>query len=405
MHIFIFNLLVGQDSNLAAETFDDGTPKDQDNNLRNKRFSNSRIEEISMNFGNMTINSSLLSQSPLIPTTNSVPTSQTPDTPSESSTATRPNERATRSSQPVNMDTFLRALDKEFVDLSPDLKSKVIFSLNNCSNTNIDEKSIEIRKQLNDETVLKWFSKYIVYQRAPVESNFHTMYISLIEKTGKQEIFKIMTKETYHVLNRLLESDKGSSGSERSFQGSDKNILKNLGSWLGQLTIARNKPIIMKEFDIKAIVFDAYENQKLDYVLPLICKILVHGNQPGSVFKPKNAWMSSILSILTEISLMPEIKMALKCEIQVLLNNLGINEGEIMPSKAIQARMIQKRNLKASDSSELNGKLGKNVLGPEGQLTINELPQYVNIDSRLLEGINLPNLKTIVAQALDKAIK
>ena len=134
---------------------------------------------------------------------------------------------------------------------------------------------------------------------------------------------KIVIKDTYILLNRLLDVDRGPNSSEKSFiQGSDKNIIKNLGSWLGQLTLARNKPIIMKEFDIKALVVDGFENQKLDYILPLVCKILAHGSQPGSVFKPKNAWMNANLSVLAEISGMTEIKMALKCEIQVLLNNL-----------------------------------------------------------------------------------
>jgi len=310
--------------------------------------------------------------------------------------------------QPMTIDGILKSYDVEFTDIPEDLKSKLVFSLNNCSNTNLDEKTIEIRKLLNEnQNLIPWFSKHIVYQRAPIELNFHTMYINLLEKLAKPEIIKEITRETYSLLRKLLETDRVIPGVERNpIQLNDKNVLKNLGSWLGMLTLARNKPIILKEFDIKGIIVEAYENRKLDYILPLVCKILTHGSQPGSVFKPKNAWMNAVLSILVEISGL-EIKMALKCEIQVLLNNLGIlSESEITPSTIIHTRNSNRAALQnLVETPEDNGEIATNLYNIEGQLAIHELPQYVSIDNKLLEGLNLPNLKNVIAQALDKAIK
>jgi len=63
---------------------------------------------------------------------------------------------------------------------------------------------------------------------------------------------------------------------------------------------------------------EGYEKKKLDIIVPLVCKILVSGNQ-SDIFRPQNAWVKAILSILLEVSEMTEIKMALKCEIEVLL--------------------------------------------------------------------------------------
>ena len=310
--------------------------------------------------------------------------------------------------QPVSLESIFKGYDKEFTDIPEEWKNRIIFSLNNCSNSNIDEKSIEIAGYLVDEKMIRWFCKYVVYQRAPIESNFHAMYLNLNLKLGKKELFTLMTKETYGLLNRILENDKAYGVTEKSsIQGNDKNSLKNLGSWLGMLTIGRNKPIVMKDFDMKTLIIEAYENQKLDYMLPLVCKILAHGNHPASVFKPKNAWMHAILSILAEIAQMPEIKMALKCEVQVLLNSFGLVEGEITPSKIITNRKMQRRNMNpravGPQDYDLNGGQNRLLSANESQLTINELPQYVTIDQKYLA--ILPNLKAVVAQALDRAIK
>jgi len=387
---------------------------DQESSLKNRRFSNSRIEEMTQNFGSMVINSNLLAQSTPLSASSPQPTfnmNQEIYTPFQDQFSGTPSSATLRSPdrKPLTIDGILKSYDVEFTDVSEDLKSKLVFSLNNCSNTNLDEKTIEIRKLLNENPQLvPWIAKHIVFQRAPIELNFHTMYISLLEKLSKPELFKEVTRETYSLLRRLLDTDRVAPGVERNvIQLNDKNVLKNLGSWLGLLTLARNKPIILKEFDIKGIIVEGYENKKLDYILPLVCKILTHGSQPGSVFKPKNAWMNAVLSILVEISGLPEIKMALKCEIQVLLNNLGIlNESEIIPSKIIHTRNANRANQTLVENTEDQAGIGGvNIYNIEGQLAIHELPQYVTIDNRLLEGINLPNLKAIIAQALDNAIK
>lgn len=317
----------------------------------------------------------------------------------------QPSTQKTPPPQFVSFDSLLKGFDKESTDISEEWKSRVTFSVNNCSNSNIDEKSIEIRGLLNEEHVIKWFAKYIVYQRAPLESNFHSMYINLVNKIGKKEIFTYIIKETYALLNRIIEYDKIFSEAGKAYiQGNDKNNLKNLGSWLGMLTIGRNKPIVMKDFDLKTLIIEAYENQKLDYMLPLVCKILAHGTQANSVFKPKNAWMNALLAILAEITQMPEIKLALKCEVQVLLNNFGLDEGEVTPSKILQTRKMQRRNIqRGSESQDVNEQPIRFVIANETQLTLNELPQYITVDQKHLK--ILPNLKNSVAKALDEAIK
>ncbi len=54
---------------------------------------------------------------------------------------------------------------------------------------------------------------------------------------------------TYHNIGQLLRSSNIiTSARERS-------LLKNLGSWLGQITLARNKPVLQRQLDLKELLF------------------------------------------------------------------------------------------------------------------------------------------------------
>lgn len=55
----------------------------------------------------------------------------------------------------------------------------------------------------------------------------------------------------------LLRNDK----SEANF--SDKILLKNLGHWLGMLTLAKNRPILHVDIDMKSLLIEAYKKGPL----------------------------------------------------------------------------------------------------------------------------------------------
>ncbi|CAB0005984.1 unnamed protein product [Nesidiocoris tenuis] len=68
----------------------------------------------------------------------------------------------------------------------------------------------------------------------------------------------------------LLRSDKGIANF------SDRSLLKNLGHWLGMLTLGRNRPILSEELDMKSLLVEAYNKgqQELLYVVPFVAKVL-----------------------------------------------------------------------------------------------------------------------------------
>lgn len=54
------------------------------------------------------------------------------------------------------------------------------------------------------------------------------------------------------LLQVLLRADKSAANF------SDKSLLKNLGHWLGMLTLAKNKPILYSDIDMKSLLVESY---------------------------------------------------------------------------------------------------------------------------------------------------
>lgn len=315
-------------------------------------------------------------------------------------------------------------------------QNRLIFLLNNLDITRMDEKINELRMLLENDQTQKWFAKILVYKRAAQENiNLSTMltnYCIMLAKINRKSLFNYVLKETYTCIHKYLnmppvQSDKTSQR---------KNVLKNLGSWLGQLTLKREKPIILKHLNLKNLLFDACQNNKLPLVLPLVCKILEQSKET-MVFKPKNPWLSVILGLLCEIKSLTEIKTSVCLEIQLLFMNLGIEEKQIQPTdffspgklnqklismvnqgkapipnvfpaqKPIQPFVQPVNRPTSTTEAPANNLLSPPTNNYSAQLKIAQLPEYITIDDKNLSmyidmGINL---KLIVAQAVETAIK
>eukprot|EP00961_Rhodomonas_salina_P014399 193116-Rhodomonas_salina.5 len=134
-------------------------------------------------------------------------------------------------------------------------------------------------------------------------------------------------------------------------------------SWLGMLTIQKNKPILQvctrrylpmhtfrlaryqptcyrpvltnvqsiptnvhskpytpksganpRDLDLKALIIDAYEKGRLIAVVPFVAKILETCNN-SRIFCPPNPWTMLVLSLLAELHPMEDLKLNIKFEI------------------------------------------------------------------------------------------
>ncbi|XP_067012333.2 CCR4-NOT transcription complex subunit 1 isoform X3 [Anabrus simplex] len=232
----------------------------------------------------------------------------------------------------TNIDTLLVATEKEEKMTAPPeaLQDKIGFVFNNLSQLNLQTKCDELREIVTEE-YWPWMSQYLVMKRASIELNFHTLYSNFLDVLKLPELNNMVLRETFRNIKVLLRSDKGIANF------SDRSLLKNLGHWLGMLTLAKNRPILQDDIDLKSLLAEAYHKgqQELLYVVPFVAKVL-ESCAKSRVFKPPNPWTMGIMNVLAELHQEPDLKLNLKFEIEVLCKNLNIDVAELKPSNFLK---------------------------------------------------------------------
>ena len=246
----------------------------------------------------------------------------------------------------LNIDSLLSAEGDAPLPLAPSegLKDKIHFIINNVTKSNLRQKGRELKLILRAE-YLPYFSRYLVIKRVSIEANFQRLYAAFLDYVGVPDLRKVMLETTYYNIQVLLRNDKiVSSSSERS-------LLKNLGSWLGLLTIAKNKPIRSKYLDVKTLILEAYDTGRLIAVIPFAAKVL-ESCAESKVFKPPNPWLMAVVGLLREIFDLPGLKLNLKFEIEVLFNHLLLKMSEVKASKLLKDRQMHKNNSRQNEKMQ-----------------------------------------------------
>jgi CCR4-NOT transcription complex subunit 1 len=198
-------------------------------------------------------------------------TAKPPTTVSVQPTAVAPS-RVKSIANATNIDTLLVASSdrEEKINVPPDaVQEKTAFIFNNLSQLNLTTKCEEI-KDIMIKDYWPWLAHYLVLKRASIELNFHCLYSNFLDVLKNQDVTRMVTKETFRNIRVLLRSDKGIANF------SDRSLLKNLGHWLGMLTLGRNRPILQLDIDMKSLLIEAYTKgqQELLYVVPFVAKVL-----------------------------------------------------------------------------------------------------------------------------------
>ena len=196
---------------------------------------------------------------------------------------------------------------------------------NNVSHSNLEAKVKDIAPLLHEEH-FGWFANYLVVKRISTQPNFHTLYLAFLEKLGadepEQKLLKCVISAVFHNIAKLLRSSKITTST------SERSLLKNLGSWLGQITLARNRPILQRQLDVKELLYQGYESGRLIAICPFVAKIL-EGAKSSAVFRPPNPWLMGLMAVLRDLYDIQELKMNIKFEIEVLSKHLGIKLDEV----------------------------------------------------------------------------
>ncbi|CAF1270900.1 unnamed protein product [Adineta steineri] len=205
------------------------------------------------------------------------------------------------------------------------INDKIAFTFNNLSHANLSQKAQELKDVLNnDEQLWKWVAQYLVIKRVSLEPNFHSLYAGFLNTVNITILFDTVLTETHRNIKILLLSDKQINNIP------DRTLLKNLGHWLGLITIGRNKPIIATDLEVKSLVIEAYHTgpQDLLYIIPFVSKI-IESCAKSKIFQQPNPWLMGIMSVLAEMHGTPDFKLNLKFEIEVLCKQLEIQLNEL----------------------------------------------------------------------------
>ncbi|KAI1235489.1 CCR4-NOT transcription complex subunit 1, partial [Lamprotornis superbus] len=256
-------------------------------------------------------------KAPLAGQVSTIVTTSTTTTVAKTITITRPTGVSFKKDVPpsintTNIDTLLVATDQTERIVEP-------------------PENVEELKETVKEEFMPWVSQYLVMKRVSIEPNFHSLYSNFLDTLKNPEFNKMVLNETYRNIKVLLTSDKAAANF------SDRSLLKNLGHWLGMITMAKNKPILHTDLDVKSLLLEAYVKgqQELLYVVPFVAKVL-ESSVRSVVFRPPNPWTMAIMNVLAELHQEHDLKLNLKFEIEVLCKNLALDINELKPGSLLK---------------------------------------------------------------------
>lgn len=294
-------------------------------------------------------------------------------------------------------------------DPDEDTQEKVVFFFNNVSEQNLKSKLAQLQEALHDVHP-QWFASFLVDGRAKVEPNYQPLYLDVLNLLGNKTLWNEVLRETYVSVRTLLNAESTmQSASER------KN-LKNLSTWLGSLTIARDKPIKHKNISFLDLLIEGYETQRLNLVIPFTCHVLVQGTK-SVVFKPPNPWVTEIIAALLELYLHFEIKLNHKFEIEVLFHEFGLplkpgGESDCIRNRPAHADIVPNAMLPDGPNGFEDmslGSINRSIRNPRFELSamssaLSDLESVLVFPPATGSSANQAKLREVVHEAVKRAI-
>ncbi|GJS91328.1 CCR4-NOT complex component [Tanacetum coccineum] len=234
----------------------------------------------------------------------------------------------------ASIETLLAAAESSETSIETppsDIQDKISLIINNLSAANIDIKAKEC-KEILDEQYYTWFAQYLVMKRVSMEPNFHMLYIDFVAKINSKHLNKELVEASYRNCKVLLNSPLIKSSDK------ERKLLKNLGGWIGKITIGKNKVLRAIHIDPKSLIMEAYRKGLMIGVIPFTSKIL-ESCKNSLAYQPPNPWTMAILGLLAEIHAMKNLKANLKFEIEILFKNLDVDMKEVTPSSLLKNRV------------------------------------------------------------------
>lgn len=256
-------------------------------------------------------------------------------------------------------------------------QEKIAFLINNLSQMTLHKKAEEFKEAVlkEKESYRLWIAQYFILKRVCLEPNYHDLYASFLEILDMPSLSKLILQETYRNIQLLLRTNRETDSS------SEKGSLKNLGQWLGLITLAFNKPVLDADLDLRSLLVESYQKgvSQLFFTVPFITKV-ISGCSKSKVFRPPNPWTVSLINLLVELHSLPDLKLNLKFEVEVLCNHLGIELKDFLG----RSNVLKSKEPLSDVESQLSG-----VMQPV-HVTQSEIPPMSNHSPSSFDG-SFPN--------------
>ena len=253
---------------------------------------------------------------------------------------------------------------------SETMRDKIHFIFNNISAATYESKSMEIASMLREENI-PWFASYIIEKRVSAQPNFHSLYLNILDMINNTDLDKSVLNSTYYNITRLLQSPTITTSTQ------ERSVLRNLGMWLGQITLAKNKPILQRRLNLKNLLFWGFETGRLIAVCSFVAKI-VEGVKTSTIFRPPNPWLMALLGVLRDLYETDDLKMNIKFEVQVLCKNANIRIEDIPRTGELKSLHIPLKDGKNPDFNMTRRATGSGTLPSTSNLSDEDL----NTDSK-----------------------
>ncbi|CCW70292.1 unnamed protein product [Phytomonas sp. Hart1] len=179
------------------------------------------------------------------------------------------------------------------------------------------ESNVKELSQLLRPEYYEYFADYLVVKRAALEPNYHSIYIELVSKLNSKVLDRALRVATVSAVKRLLVSDSFRTDS------SDRVLLRNLGSWLGSITLEKSIPILQQDLSFRDLLLKGLREGKLVAVVSFMTRVL-NNCARSRFFCPPNPWTMAQLCLLLEVYQLKHLKMTLRFEVEVLCNKLEV---------------------------------------------------------------------------------
>ena len=244
--------------------------------------------------------------------------------------------------------------------------TKIKFIFVTPNKPNFQDNIKDLKTIFNEDKVIKWFGQYFVNSLLITE-NFqnYPKYYEIFDLVKNKELHKEIIKSTIKTVKKYMANNSDTLISESK----SKEILKNLGLWLGEYKISKDRPILAKDLDFKSFILAACENGKLHLAIPFIYCVFKYAPK-SKVFKASNPWINSILNILAELNINSAVEPYIKEDIKNLFTILqvDINSWELPKNKVLE-------NIHIKPNSNYYGReIDKDFFYKK----INELDDYIN---------------------------